>query len=185
MARTAHWRWTPKFTVWAQDRKGGEWTEQDYATEAEARKDMREYGGRYDGDGGALYQMQLRPKQGGDIIANIREGVWWEAPKKNGRGTRRSKARKGATARRKNTPKLPTAAQLKKLVEARGRYLYAVRYGAPVRVQINLMVKYEKALAPVLKRLEADFLSAENQRTLDDRAKAWNAKRIAGPGVDY
>jgi hypothetical protein len=94
--------------------------------------------------------------------------------------------RRSREARRRNAPKLPTASQLQKLVEARGRYFTALRLRAEPRIEERMLAAYHKALAPVLKRLEAEYLSDANQREVDARAHAWRAKRVMeGPGVDW
>lgn len=82
-------------------------------------------------------------------------------------------------------PKPPTKAQLDKLVRARAAMLYARRYNAGVRIDQRMTARYEKALKPVLARLQATALSYANQEALDSQAAAYMSTHMMGPGIDW
>lgn len=91
-----------------------------------------------------------------------------------------------AGRRRANAPRKPTKSQLDRLVKARGQLLgFRMTGGRDYKIDKKLWARYEKALKPCLKRMEAKFLSSENQQALDERAVAWWRKHGWGPGKDW
>lgn len=81
-------------------------------------------------------------------------------------------------------PRRPTQAQLAKLVRAYAEYRAALR-GAPPAIEQKMYARYQKALQPVLDRLQARFLSEENMDDLRQHAAEYARHHLIGPGVSW